>query len=392
MRVTVTGGAGFIGSHLVDRLVVQGYEVQLVDNLVTGLRSQVPAQAHFVEGCITDPSIAECVTQFAPECLVHLAAQVDVRVSLESPVHDAQVNVTGTVAMLEAARRGGSLRSAVLASSAAVYGVQKSPLADETHPLEPINAYGAAKLSAEIYWSQMGRLHGVHTTALRFANVYGPRQSPKGEAGVVAIFCRRHQAKQVLTVFGDGQATRDYLYVGDVVEAICCLLKSPQADQVYNLGTGVETSVLDLIREIKPYLKKIPLIGNGDLDSAEAVVDAFEKYDVDGVMIARASLGKPWLFAQCAAALRGEPVPAEPTLQEQRDIMLHHYKLVVGRFGEERGTVLMRKYACCYAQGKFGARFFRRHVAKVESAKEFYQVVEEHFPLDKPVSDAAQED
>ncbi len=142
----------------------------------------------------------------------------------------------------------------------------------------------------------------------------------------------------------------------------------------------------DRISEIKPYIKKIPLIGNGDLDSAESVVQAFEKYDVDGVMIARASLGRPWLFAQCAAALRGEEVPPEPTLRQQKDIMLKHYKLVIDRFGEQRGTVLMRKYACCYAQGKFGARFFRRHAAKVETAKEFYQVVEEHFPLDKPDS------
>ncbi len=142
----------------------------------------------------------------------------------------------------------------------------------------------------------------------------------------------------------------------------------------------------DRISEIKPYLKKIPLIGNGDLDSAESVVQAFDRYDVDGVMIARASLGRPWLFAQCAAALRGEEIPPEPTLQQQRDIMLHHYRLVVDRFGEQRGTVLMRKYACCYAQGKFGARFFRRHVAKVESAKEFYQVVDEHFPVEKPES------
>ena len=145
----------------------------------------------------------------------------------------------------------------------------------------------------------------------------------------------------------------------------------------------------DRISEIKPYLKKIPLIGNGDLDSAEAVVEAFGNYDVDGVMIARASLGRPWLFAQCAAALKGEAVPPEPTLQEQRDIMLQHYKLVVDRFGEQRGTVLMRKYACCYAQGKFGARFFRRHVAKVESAKEFYQVVDDHFPLDKPEAEGS---
>jgi len=139
------------------------------------------------------------------------------------------------------------------------------------------------------------------------------------------------------------------------------------------------------IAEIKPHLKKIPLIGNGDLDSHEKVVEVFRRYRVDGVMIARASLGRPWLFAQIAAALRGDPVPAEPSLQQQRQSMLLHYDRVVERFGPEKGTMLMRKYACCYAQGKPGARHFRTHVARVASVQEFYDVVQEHFPRDKPV-------
>ena len=137
----------------------------------------------------------------------------------------------------------------------------------------------------------------------------------------------------------------------------------------------------DRISEIKQHLKNIPLIGNGDLDSAEKVVNAFRRYDVDGIMIARACLGRPWLFAQAAAALRGEPVPPEPSLEQQRDVMLRHYRLVTERFGEEKGTVLMRKYACCYAQGKYGARHFRSHVANVSTADEFYDVVHEYFPL-----------
>ena len=139
----------------------------------------------------------------------------------------------------------------------------------------------------------------------------------------------------------------------------------------------------DRISEIRPFLKKIPLIGNGDLDSADKVVEAFRRYDVDGVMIARASLGKPWLFAQAAAALRGDPVPAEPTLLEQRDCMLHHYTLVCDRFGEKKGTALMRKYACCYAQGRRGARAFRTHVAHVETRTEFLDVVSNHFPSEE---------
>ena len=136
----------------------------------------------------------------------------------------------------------------------------------------------------------------------------------------------------------------------------------------------------DRISEIKAHLRSIPLIGNGDLDSAEKVVQAFQRYDVDGVMIARACLGRPWLFAQAAAALRGEPIPPEPTLDDQRQCMLHHYQLVVERFGESKGTLLMRKYACCYAQGKRGARHFRTHVAHVTTAAEFQAVVAEHFP------------
>lgn len=140
------------------------------------------------------------------------------------------------------------------------------------------------------------------------------------------------------------------------------------------------TADWDRISEIKSHLKSIPLIGNGDLDSPEKVVNAFQRYDVDGVMIARACLGRPWLFAQAAAALRGQPIPPEPTLEQQRDVMLHHYRLVVDRFGEEKATVLMRKYACCYAQGKRGARHFRTHVARVSTAAEFQAVVQEHFP------------
>lgn len=139
----------------------------------------------------------------------------------------------------------------------------------------------------------------------------------------------------------------------------------------------------ETIGEIKSHLNAIPLIGNGDLDSADKVVAAFKNYNVDGVMIARACLGQPWLFAQAAAALRGDPVPPDPTLEQQRDCMLNHYRLVVDRFGVEKGTVLMRKYACCYAQGKRGARHFRSHVANVSTPDEFYRVVDEFFPKEQ---------
>ena len=136
----------------------------------------------------------------------------------------------------------------------------------------------------------------------------------------------------------------------------------------------------DRIASIKPYLSKIPLIGNGDLDSAERVVDAFRRYDIDGVMIARASLNKPWLFAQAAAALRGEDPPPDPSPAEQYKLMLYHFQLVCDRFGSQKGVVLMRKYACCYAQGRPGAREFRKQVARICSAEEFYRIAEETFP------------
>ncbi len=144
----------------------------------------------------------------------------------------------------------------------------------------------------------------------------------------------------------------------------------------------------DRISEIKPHLKNIPLIGNGDLDSADKVVNAFKRYDVDGVMIARACLGRPWLFAQAAAAIKGEPVPPDPTLEQQKQCLLRHYDLVVDRFGEKKGSQLMRRYACCYAQGRPGARHFRTHAAKVKDAADFHRVVKEYFPTDQEVAPA----
>ncbi len=175
--------------------------------------------------------------------------------------------------------------------------------------------------------------------------------------------------------------TRDQINAIDVAQVVegagaCALTVHGRTAQDMFRGK----SDWDRISEIKPYLKKIPLIGNGDLDSADAVVNAFRKYNVDGVMIARACLGRPWLFAQAAAALRGDPVPEDPSLDEQRQCMLRHFELLVERFGESKAALLMRKYACCYAQGRQGARYFRTHVAKVGSTAEFHQVVNEFFP------------
>ena len=180
--------------------------------------------------------------------------------------------------------------------------------------------------------------------------------------------------------------TRDHvnaIEIAQVVEAAGAAALTVHGRTAQDMFRG--TADWDAISSIKPYLKKIPLIGNGDLDSAEKVVDVFRRYDVDGVMIARACLGRPWLFNQAAAALRGDPVPPDPTLAEQRACMVRHYEKVCTRFGEQKGTLLMRKYACCYAQGKHGARHFRTHVARVSTREEFLAVVEEHFPQERPV-------
>jgi tRNA-dihydrouridine synthase B len=180
--------------------------------------------------------------------------------------------------------------------------------------------------------------------------------------------------------------TRDHvnaIEIAQVVEAAGAAALTVHGRTAQDMFRG--TADWDAISSIKPYLKKIPLIGNGDLDSAEKVVDVFRRYDVDGVMIARACLGRPWLFNQAAAALRGDPVPPDPTLAEQRACMIRHYEKVCTRFGEQKGTLLMRKYACCYAQGKHGARHFRTHVARVSTREEFLAVVEEHFPQERPV-------
>lgn len=175
--------------------------------------------------------------------------------------------------------------------------------------------------------------------------------------------------------------TRDQINaidVAQVVEGAGAAALTVHGRTAADMFTG--SADWDRIATIKPYLKQIPLIGNGDLDSAQKVVDAFRRYPVDGVMIARAALAKPWLYAQAAAAVRGLPIPPDPTLEEERKLMLHHYRLVCERFGTEKGSVLMRKYACCYAQGRKGAREFRKHAATVETPEQFHDIVEQYFP------------
>ena len=249
----VTGGAGFIGSHVADALLAEGWSVTVLDNLSSGKRGQVPAAARFVEGDIRSPEAAALVRDGGFDLVCHLAAQIDVRKSVADPRFDVDVNIGGTLNLVEAVRASGRPTRVLFASTGgAVYGDLVTPPNLETYAKNPESPYGIAKFSVELYLAYYARVHGLDYIALRFANVYGPRQDPHGEAGVVAIFCQRLLAGTPLTVFGDGAQTRDYVYVGDVARAHVLAASRPSIpagavdDRAFNLGTGVETSVSDL--------------------------------------------------------------------------------------------------------------------------------------------------
>jgi UDP-glucose 4-epimerase len=242
MRILVTGGAGFIGSHVVAALAERGDEVVVVDDLSSGKRDNLPEGADLRVHDIREP-LDEIAAGFSPETIVHLAAQADVRVSVERPAFDAAVNVVGTVNVLTAARAHGA-RVVFASTGGAIYGECERP-ANENDPREPLSPYGTAKLAGEEYLAAFGRLTGARHVALRFGNVYGPRQDPHGEAGVVAIFLGRLRAGEQCRVFGDGRQVRDYVYVGDVTRAVLAAVDGDAAG-VFNVGTGVATSVLDL--------------------------------------------------------------------------------------------------------------------------------------------------
>ncbi len=241
MRAIVTGGAGFIGSHVAEALLARGDEVHVLDSLVTGGREKVPGGAELHVGDIR--SDAEAVfDSVRPELCVHLAAQADVGTSVERPDYDAEVNVLGTVRVLEAARAHGT--HVVFGSTGgAIYGECDAPAAEDS-PRRPISPYGISKLAGEEYVGGWNRLFGTRHVSLRFANVYGPRQEASLEGGVVAIFLERLAAGEETTIFGDGEQTRDFIYVGDVVQGV--LAAVDHAGGVYNIGTGVETSVTEL--------------------------------------------------------------------------------------------------------------------------------------------------
>ncbi len=263
MRILVTGGAGFIGSHVVDAYVAAGHEVAVVDNLVNGRRENLNPKAVFYEVDIRDGEALDEVFALArPEVVNHHAAQIDVRRSVAEPAYDAEVNVLGSLNVLECARRYEATH-VIFISSAAVYGTPAYLPIDEDHPIRPLSPYGASKYAIETYLNVYRETYGFRTTVFRYANVYGPRQDPYGEAGVVAIFVSRMlepEAGPPPVINGSGEQTRDFVYVGDCARANVMAL-AREASGVYNLGTGEETSVNELaaaIQSLTGYPGEIP--------------------------------------------------------------------------------------------------------------------------------------
>ena len=253
MKALVTGGAGFIGSHIADRLLELGYGVVILDNLVSGFRENLNPRAEFVMGDITDRQLVNELFQKHPFTIVnHHAAQLDVRKSVDDPVFDATTNILGSLNLLEAARAAGSVELFMFASTGgAVYGEQESFPATEDHPQFPISPYGVTKKSVELYLNYYQKVFGLNYVSFRYTNVYGPRQSAHGEAGVIAIFIEKMLRGETPIIHGTGEQTRDYVFVGDLVDAHERVLKGKRTSQIYNISTAKETSVNDIARELQ---------------------------------------------------------------------------------------------------------------------------------------------
>jgi UDP-glucose 4-epimerase len=281
VRILVTGAAGFIGSNLVDRLLEDDHEVVGIDDLSRGTRANLPdselgggREFSFVEADVTNPRFAERVAAAHVEVICHLAAQIDVRLSVQDPIEDARLNVLGTINVLEAARQAGVRKVVFTSSGGSIYGEPKRMPVDETAPVNPLSPYAASKVSGEIYLGMFHALYGLETTALALSNVYGPRQDPYGEAGVVAIFGNALLRGRPGTIYGDGSAVRDYIFVDDVTDAFARAVGDLGDGRRFNIGTGVGTTVRELHTAVAAAAGAAdePVIGEARLGELQAII------------------------------------------------------------------------------------------------------------------------
>ncbi|HZE07768.1 MAG TPA: NAD-dependent epimerase/dehydratase family protein [Gemmatimonadaceae bacterium] len=291
-EVLVTGGAGFIGSHVSDAFLSHRWGVTIVDDLSSGKRENVPAGARLREVSVTSPEFQRMLSEQRFDVVAHLAAQIDVRKSVADPIFDATTNILGTLNLMESLRAARANTRVVFTSTGgALYGDFTTPPNFETYPKDPESPYAISKLSVEYYLAYYGRVHGMDAAAVRFGNVYGPRQDPHGEAGVVAIFCGRILENKPLTIFGDGKQTRDYVYVGDVARAVYLAAtkslpeKGKLDARAFNIGTGQGTSVLEVARLLQDAAgtkAKIEFAPHRPGEQQESFVNADKARDVLG--------------------------------------------------------------------------------------------------------------
>ena len=284
MKILVTGGAGFIGSHVVEAYLAAGHEVVVLDDLSTGKRENLNPKARFTHGSILDAAAADLIRRERPDVVNHHAAQISVRRSVDDPQLDARINILGTVALLDAAREAGVRRFVFVSSGGAVYGEQETYPAPETHQTWPVSPYGVSKRSGELYCHFFQAEYGLPFVAFRYANVYGPRQDPHGEAGVVAIFSGKMLRNETVTVNGDGKQTRDYVFVGDVARMSLRALEADATGPV-NIGTGIETDVNVLAETLRDVAGSRSEIQHGPAKGGEqrrSVIDARRAREVFG--------------------------------------------------------------------------------------------------------------
>lgn len=283
MKILVTGGAGFIGSWVSEAFIKEGHEVLIIDDLSTGKEDNLPNSAEFVKCDIRNfDAVEKIISDFRPEIIDHHAAQIDVRKSVDNPMHDAEINIVGTLHLIESSMRHGVKKFIFASTGGAIYGEPEIIPADEKTQPFPISPYGTSKYAIEKYLGYYNYVHGFDYVALRYANVYGPRQNPHGEAGVVAIFCNRILSGESCTVFGDGGQTRDYVYVEDIASSNLKSLNAPVGS--YNIGTGIETSVSDLISALKKSSGKDFEVYYGEERPGEVQSISLEAYQAEKIL------------------------------------------------------------------------------------------------------------